>query len=205
MNRYLTALLLALSLALAASTAHADETAGPFAHGPIPHRSFPHGAVVLYYPTMTNADVDREWGFDESDPTQAPAPMFHEQTQDNLGRRYGWLEEAGYTTKPLTFVVWRNTYTTSQQAAYAAGDFGLTLMTMGAHQDTTPSPMTHPASVLTLWTYRGSDRVYVFVAYWRAHVEVEAAAMATRKPGAIRRLVPIVEQLARVAMKSAGT
>ncbi|HLJ67430.1 MAG TPA: hypothetical protein VKX16_08725 [Chloroflexota bacterium] len=68
--------------------------------GPLPATLYPARTKITYFPTLSNAQVDCQWGFDcvgGSGP--ALDPLFHSLTQDELHRTGGWGQEGSVNAR----------------------------------------------------------------------------------------------------------
>jgi hypothetical protein len=74
----------------------------------IPAAFYPTGAHIWYSASISNAQMDCQWGFF----CEGPVPLFHFQTQDALHRLSGWGQSAGWHGhhRSMQFVVYSSHY-----------------------------------------------------------------------------------------------
>src|SRR5579864_8204833 len=104
----------ALASVLFLSSAPAAVAASPDAR-PVPRTLYPARAHLTYYPSLSNAQVDCQWGFqcagDDGYPTDS---LFHLQTQDELHRIGGWAQDGVVNQRKrlMLFFVFTSHYST---------------------------------------------------------------------------------------------
>lgn len=163
------------------------------------HSVYPSGVKVKDHAQVTNVQMDCNWNAD----CTSGLSIFHQSTQESLGRVSGWMQRGKYQSnnKMIVFVTWGSTYSSDSStnadgtpagSQAAAADFASQLTQDGATTATCPAfPVA--ATQVACWTLRGdgspgnpkSDRYWV-IAWWSGTAEVEMAAYANTKYALVR-------------------
>jgi hypothetical protein len=82
---------------------------------------FPQSADLTYVALIANRAVDCSWGFD----CTTGQPLFHTQTQEDMGRVWGWAEMLDWATTnaDVQWVFYVNYYQATGGAGSASRDF----------------------------------------------------------------------------------
>jgi len=164
------------------------------------HSDYPTGVKVKDRSPVSDEEMDCNWNVDCSSGTV----VFHQSTQEQLGRVGGWLQSGSYKkkSKAIVFLTWGSTYSSESsmndsgtpagsQAAQA--DFAAQISLAGTKTAACPSyPV--PASQVQCWTLRGdgspgnpkSDRYWI-IAWWSGTAEVEMVAYANTQYATVRK------------------
>jgi hypothetical protein len=148
----------------------------------IPAADFPHGAVVAYSPSLSNADFDTVWGT-----TGTETNGFHSVPSDGLGRTGGWAEDV-LLLKPRHkqhFAIFVSTYRSEHQAQLAAQDLAQTLVGYGMDSLDAPVRGLHGSTEDTTLQIHSRDARWTIFGFTlvRGTTEVEALVEFRTKHG----------------------
>jgi hypothetical protein len=183
-----------------AGLAHADAL-------PIPATRYPSGTRITYFPAVSNATMDCQWGFI----CEGNVPLFHLQLQDQLHRITGWAQYAvwNHSHKKMQFVVYASQYAPDidlerrpwSRAAF--DDFRAAIHAQGykpLRDEPSLLPKGGDGGTVAALQRSGPDDLIV-VAAWTSSHEVEAIAVFShRSPGARRVALTYLARQVRAAI-----